>query len=134
MDAIASPWWLDTTWLRHRYTIKTVHPLLQQLERTRGSAFVTTDRVLELLDARRPTTLVREWIDQASGRRMGFPLGLPVRTCRWREGNESCGQPVSAINAKYCGVHAPLAAKARYRRYNGKRAPGNHKVTALGAL
>jgi len=106
-------WWLDTKWLRHRNTVEAVHPLLVRLQEARGSSFMTCGRVLDVLDAKDPAGLVESWMLGAplSGRR----LGLPVRLCAWREGDETCDRPVRAANATFCEAHAAAARKEKTR-------------------
>lgn len=116
-------WWLGTVWFHHRHAVETVHPLLVDLQDARGSAFMTCGHVLDVLDAKDPAALVRSWIDATPTRRGQF--GLPARTCSWRDGDEPCGQPVRAVNAKFCESHATVSrrrsTRLAVRRSRGKQ-------------
>ncbi len=117
-------WWLKTTWQKRRHTAVELHPLLVRLmeEKARREGerwareFVTVTRVCEVLDARDPEALIRGWIGTVRPLSRKRPLGLPDRTCAWREGEQPCGRPVRAVNAKFCEMHASTSRRASIRQ------------------
>jgi len=108
----AGGWWLKTKWLEHRNAIADVSPMLDRLQEARGAAFMTSGRVLEVLDAKDPAALVESWL---LGAPLSRGLGLPARLCAWCEGDETCDQPVRAANATFCEAHARSARKEKTR-------------------
>ena len=117
-------WWLKMAWLNHRRTAVGAHPWLLRLmdEKTahegkhRAREFMTVARACEVLDARDPEALIHGWIGTARSLSRKRPLGLPDRTCAWREAEEPCGRPVRAVNAKYSQTHAWTSRRASIRQ------------------
>jgi hypothetical protein len=123
-------WWLRAKWLAHRHAIEDVHGWLVALDEARGHTFMTYARISQVLDAKDPETLVLTWLGQSRSR----GIGLAERHCAWREGGESCQEPVSARNARYCHHHGAVSQRQRHTKYNRKRRCRNDKVDPLEPL
>jgi len=86
-----------------------------------------------------PRTLQSWSIGGCAGRRPPGGLGLPVRLCTWREGDETCDRPVRAANATFCEAHARSARKEKTRALMERilaiaRAPGRPSRLKFEAL
>lgn len=138
MTSTPRAWWIETTWAWHRWTVARGHSLLVELEQARGTAFMTPERVVAVLDAYDPHALVRSWTGPPAQllavARRTRRLGLPTRLCAWTESDTSCTLPVRAVNAKFCEMHARPAGRTRHRKYNGKRGAGERQSCPPVAL
>lgn len=103
----AVPWW-ECRWLHHRHAVEDVHPLLEEVQRQRGTGFMTVEHILAVLDAKDPDALVASWI---GGEAIS---GVPMkRRCRWRGcRKEKVGDGPAA---KYCALHADRAKRTARR-------------------
>jgi hypothetical protein len=120
-------WWLRAKLQTHRNKVNEVHPYLAGLDAEKGHGFMTIARVLQMLEAKDPKALFDQWMGQGQAR----GIGLAQRNCEWREGGETCDQPVAKRNAKYCHHHAGIKARERHTRYNTLRRSRNDKVAPL---
>ena len=117
-------WWLFCKWLSHRQTAQDVHPLLLRLRQARGNAFMTSEIVLSIMDAKDPETLVSAWIAEAA-----IQNGQQERQpCEW----EDCRR--QAISGHlFCRRHCERALK-RGLAIRAGDAPGEGSDTRMEEL
>ncbi len=125
-----SAWWRACTWQKHRNAVEDVRLLLEEVQRQRGTGFMTVEHVLAVLDAKDPDALVASWMPEAD-RTSGLPI---ARRCQWRGcRREKAGEGPAA---RYCVEHATLKKRQADRAYERRRraskraGPGVGKLTA----
>jgi len=63
-DIVNGEWWMFVRWLKHNNTIEQVHPLLQEVQRTLGSAHLTYATIRRFLDSKDPQFTLRQMQEQ----------------------------------------------------------------------
>lgn len=111
----AVPWW-ECRWLHHRHAVEDVHPLLEEVQRQRGTGFMTVEHVLAVLDAKDPDALVETWLPNSpppQGRKLPIRERCQFPGC-WRR------KATTGPAAKWCADH--MATQKRQAKRVWERA------------